>query len=213
MSSTPFDPSETPQASQSAKSVLRETLKAARQALEPARAQQLNHQLCVHLLRLVGDSDWLKIAAFHAFRGEPDLSAGLDALAGAGRQLFLPKVGERGEMTFHRWAPGCVMTPNRFGIPEPVTDEVVRPEQLDLVLMPLVAYSPNGSRLGMGAGFYDRAFAFRPALGLSTPRLVGVAYRFQQVDGLPSDPWDVPMDGCLTESGYEAFGPRSRGAW
>ena len=52
------------------------------------------------------------------------------------------------------------MAPNRFGIPEPAQGRECDPERLELVLTPLVAFAGNGTRLGMGAGFYDKTFAF-----------------------------------------------------
>ncbi|MDP1271011.1 5-formyltetrahydrofolate cyclo-ligase, partial [Klebsiella pneumoniae] len=63
----------------------------------------------------------------------------------------------------------------------------------------------SGTRLGMGAGFYDRAFEFRlsqPGLG---PSLIGTAYSLQEVDSLPAQHWDVPIDGVITDRGLKRF--------
>src|SRR5699024_1133377 len=97
------------------------------------------------------------VAAFVAHRGEPDLAPVLEWLDGSGRTALLPVVRNR-DMHFRRWRPGGEMAANRFGIPEPIASEAYTPAQIDLVLMPLVGFAADGTRLGMGAGFYDRAF-------------------------------------------------------
>lgn len=72
------------------------------------------------------------------------------------------------------------------------------PEQLQLVLMPLLGFDRRGGRLGMGGGYYDRSFAFRhdrPA----PPRLVGVGYACQEIPALDVQEWDVGLDAVVTE--------------
>ena len=108
-------------------------------------------------------------------------------------------------MTFRRWQPGEKMVANRFGIPEPVDGRECEPRRLELVLAPLVAFSGNGTRLGMGAGFYDRTFAFAKDNPAAGPWMVGIAYALQQVDSLPSQPWDVPLGAVITERGLQVF--------
>ncbi|PKL94780.1 MAG: 5-formyltetrahydrofolate cyclo-ligase, partial [Gammaproteobacteria bacterium HGW-Gammaproteobacteria-8] len=128
----------------------------------------------------------------------------LQVLAEAGRRIWLPVV-DGDDMHFHRWQPGVEMRPNRFGIPEPVGSRRCPAERLELVLTPLVAYSSNGNRLGMGAGYYDRAFEFLRRDPAAGPWLVGVAYGLQQVDSLPVEPWDVPLGAVITERGLQVF--------
>ena len=77
---------------------------------------------------------------------------------------------------------------------------------LDLVLAPLVAFDDQGHRLGMGGGFYDRHFGGLPER--LRPLLVGVAHEIQRADALPTQPWDMPLDGILTEAGWRTFSPR-----
>ena len=97
---------------------------------------------------------------------------------------------------------------NRFGIPEPRFDarHVIDPRTLDMVLMPLVAFDFSGERLGSGAGYYDRAFAF--ARARRRPRLIGLAYRWQGVESLERAPWDVPMHAVVTDAGVLRFAHR-----
>jgi len=99
---------------------------------------------------------------------------------------------------FADWTPSQPLRDNRFGIGEP-TGPARALKQLDLLLLPLVGFSDDGGRLGMGGGFYDRTLG---ALKLEErPLLLGLAYAAQQVEILPMDPWDVRLDGVLTERG------------
>jgi len=153
---------------------------------------------------MLDDRDYVDVAAFMPFRGEPDLVPALEALSEAGRRIWMPVV-DGDAMRFHRWRPGAAMQPNRFGIPEPVDSRECPARRLELVLTPLVAFSPAGHRLGMGAGFYDRAFAFARKEPATGPWMVGVAYTLQQTDSLPTEPWDVPLGGVITERGLQVF--------
>ncbi|HAI47668.1 MAG TPA: 5-formyltetrahydrofolate cyclo-ligase, partial [Stenotrophomonas sp.] len=103
-------------------------------------------------------------------------------------------------LRFAPWRPGLPLTANRYGIPEPdlAPAHTLAPEQMTLVVAPLVGFDAQGRRLGMGGGWYDRSFAFRhqrPA----PPWLVGVGFSVQQVDDLPIQPWDVAVDAICTE--------------
>lgn len=186
------------------KAELRKRLLETRAALHSHRRLRADRQICSHLLRLLGDRDHVDVAAFMPFRGEPDLTPAMQALSEAGRRIWLPAV-DGSAMSFRRWQPGGKMVPNRFGIPEPVDGRDCEARHLELVLAPLVAFSGNGTRLGMGAGFYDRTFAFANDNLAVCPWIVGVAYALQQVDSLPSEPWDVALGGVITERGLQVF--------
>src|SRR3546814_13859404 len=71
-------------------------------------------------------------------------------------------------------------------------------EDMALVVAPLVAFDAQCHRLGMGAGWYDRSFAFRRDRA-APPWLVGAAFATQQVDSIAAQSWDVRMDAVSTE--------------
>jgi len=77
---------------------------------------------------------------------------------------------------------------------------------LDLILTPLLAFDQQGNRMGMGAGYYDRSFAFRRyRQQWQQPRLVGTAWSFQEQQQLNAQPWDVPLDALVCEHGWRSF--------
>lgn len=103
-------------------------------------------------------------------------------------------------LRFAPWRPGAALVSNRYGIPEPdvAPDALLAGEDMALVVAPLVAFDARCHRLGMGAGWYDRSFAFRRDRA-APPWLVGAAFASQQVEAISTESWDVPMDAICTE--------------
>ena len=117
---------------------------------------------------------------------------------------YLPVLSQRSRnrLCFAPARPGMEFRSNRFGIPEPVVPKnaLVRTQDLDLILVPLVAFDARGNRLGMGGGFYDHSLEFLRHRGYwRKPLVLGLAHEFQRVDTLKPDPWDVPLAGIVTD--------------
>lgn len=112
----------------------------------------------------------------------------------------LPVLHADGRLRFAPWRSGAPLTANRYGIPEPEVTEtaLIEPEAMALVVVPLVGFDLSCARLGMGAGWYDRSFAFRNTRA-APPFLVGAAFAAQHIDTLTTESWDVPMDAVCTE--------------
>lgn len=83
-----------------------------------------------------------------------------------------------------------------FQIEEPTGDDLTDPAEIELIIVPAVAFDRNGNRLGRGKGFYDRL--------LQTTRAtkIGVGYDFQLIEEIPAEPHDVPMDMVITQRHY-----------
>jgi 5-formyltetrahydrofolate cyclo-ligase len=109
---------------------------------------------------------------------------------------------------FVRWDKTTRFRLNRFRIPEPYPDyRRSRPARwLDLVVMPLVAFDAQGTRMGMGGGFYDRTFACkRTHAQPQRPLLCGFAYDFQKVAYLQRQRWDIPLNQVVSDAGFFHF--------
>ena len=115
-------------------------------------------------------------------------------LIAMGKRVALPRVLDRlGSMDFLAWTPDAPLIPGPFRTshPEP-GDGPVTP---DAIIAPLVGFDRALNRLGQGGGYYDRAFArFPDALR------IGLAWSAQELDDVPADPWDLPLDIILTEA-------------
>lgn len=150
-----------------------------------------------------------RIAVYLPHDGELDPTPLLRRAWACGKTCYLPVLhGKR--LVFAAYRKGDGLRRNRFGIPEPVLPALKRvgAVALDLILVPLVAFDAQGNRLGMGAGFYDRTLAARARrTHWRRPRLIGVAYDFQQVAKLAPAPWDVPLDSVVTPGEWHIMTP------
>jgi 5-formyltetrahydrofolate cyclo-ligase len=128
----------------------------------------------------------------------------------AGHSVFYPRVEHAADSLEFRavCGPGD-LHPGHFGIPEPSGGERFEPERAEaaLVFVPGLAFSPDGRRLGRGAGFYDR-FLASTGPGVTA---VGLAYSFQVLERLPQEPWDRRLAYVVTERAV--FDARNSGQW
>lgn len=83
-----------------------------------------------------------------------------------------------------------------FHIEEPSGDDLTDPAEIELMVIPAVAFDRRGNRLGRGKGFYDRL------LGSTSATKIGVGYDFQLFDEIPVEPHDVPMDFVITQKHF-----------
>lgn len=144
------------------------------------------------------------IAVYMAADGELDLTPLMYHAWRMGKTIYLPVLNgpHAQSLFFAEYNEGDVLGLNRYRIPEPMiaAKARVKAQQLDMVLTPLVAFDEHGNRLGMGAGYYDRTFAFlKHRHHWFRPHLIGVAYSFQQVEQLEYQGWDVPLHAVATE--------------
>ncbi len=90
-----------------------------------------------------------------------------------------------------------VLVPSTFNVPEPIGHELpARPEDVEVVIIPMLAFDAEGNRLGYGAGYYDRFLCRYPH-----PQKIGIAFSCQQAKNIPADENDVKMDYIVTEKG------------
>ena len=142
------------------------------------------------------------IGAYVAVRGEIDPAPLVEWAWTRSTPVFVPRVTAGRTMVFAQWQPGSEHRVGAFGIPEPGHHARIRAAgRLAAVLVPVVAFDRRGSRLGMGAGFYDRTFEFRRHQPRgSAPVLIGLAYAWQEVEALERQSWDIPLDYIVTET-------------
>ncbi len=179
-----------------AKDVLRAALKELRAELsarDPDAGDTLADKFPLKLLERYGPN----VAAYLPIGSEIDPRPLMKRLASNGAELCLPRVEEDGTMTYRAWAPGEPLEARPFGLSEPAGDApFVSPT---LVLAPLLGYDRAGNRLGYGQGHYDRALSKLREQGRVF--VCGLAFFDQEVETLPSEPHDIPLDWVMTERG------------
>lgn len=181
---------------------LRSSLREARKKLSPEQQEAA----ALALYKLLGNQDFFRVAQriafYQAADGEIDPRKLLNLALSEGKACYLPVV-DADNPDFVSFAPYTAETelvPNKFGIAEPPANEVISSTHLDVVFVPLVGFSKDCFRLGMGKGFYDRTFSFKIFNRRSNPLLVGLAHECQLVDSFDVESWDVRLDSIATDA-------------
>ena len=174
---------------------LRSELRERRRALTEQAQAAAAATAAQHIIALPQWPHARRIAVYLAADGELDTGPLTDFARRQGKQLFLPIIQPDNSLSFARWHSGDSLTRNSLGIPEPGPDASRCPaRELDIIFLPLVGWDRQGSRLGMGGGFYDRSLA-----GIHGPLLIGLAHSCQEAEQIPQEDWDIPLDYIATD--------------
>lgn len=143
------------------------------------------------------------IMFYLSFRQEVDTEPMIRAALVGGKMVAVPRTIRRERVLvpcrLEDYETGLVT--GAYGIREPADCRPVPTGDLDMVIVPGVAFDRAGNRLGYGAGYYDRFLSSLGTCGGRRALAVGVAFALQVVDSLPAGPHDVPMDVIITEDG------------
>lgn len=172
------------------KKELRKDVKARIAAMSSVEKEQGSSGICDSLEILFRVCDASVVALFSPLPDEPQIRPLVDELSKK-KVVVLPRV-EGDVMNFYRYLPGT-LSKGSYGIMEPVLCEAVEPSDIDLMVVPGVAFTADGYRMGRGKGYYDK---YMSSDGFRAMR-VGVCYSCQLVDELPVDPHDVRMDEVI----------------
>jgi 5-formyltetrahydrofolate cyclo-ligase len=185
------------------KSELRQDYCTLRESLAPQETRAASQAVCE---RLAGFDPLLRAntaMAYLAFRSEIDLAALFDTLTEI--CWVMPRV-DGAHMVAHAFDPAHLIR-HRFGMLEPAPETPVVPAaEIDVVLVPGVAFDRRGGRLGFGGGYYDRFLPTTRALR------VGVSHTMCVADELPREPHDARMDWVVSPAETIRCVPTSRGA-
>jgi 5-formyltetrahydrofolate cyclo-ligase len=185
-------------------SQLRRDLKARRRQLSFQQRAKTSSEIVSKILSHTWFQTSQSIAFYLAANGEVDIKALIERAWQMNKTCYLPVLHplKHNSLWFVAYQPEQSLIKNRYDILEPKIDansRIIPPWAIDLVFLPLVAFDSQCHRLGTGGGYYDRTFAFINQSPKPRPRMVGVAYEFQKVSQLPSEPWDVQVDHVVTE--------------
>lgn len=182
---------------------LRKRLKAERARLSAEQAALSSEQVSRHILACDAYRKAHCIMGYLAFGKELSVDAVLLAALAEGKTVVVPLVTSATEMTPVVLRNMHDFELDRYGIRsvrQPA--EQIAPQNIDLVLVPGVAFDREGGRLGMGAGYYDR---FLPQAKRAV--LMGVTYDCLLQSELPKDEYDVCMQLLASESGVTTLSP------
>ena len=185
---------------------LRASLRARRRAVSAAARARAARQIARHADHVLNLRSGQRIGIYAATAEELDTSCLIALALRRGCLVYLPCIDRRRRVPAMRFAQITAaarpLQRNRFGIAEPEGPRLASVRLLDVVFLPLVAFDRHGARLGMGGGYYDRAFAFRRLRTIwHAPLLVGIGYASQEVASITPAAHDVPLDLVITERG------------
>jgi 5-formyltetrahydrofolate cyclo-ligase len=195
----PRDPKDEEQAARAffgahAKRELRTRMRSLRAVLPAAAAGERSRAATKRVLELPEYAAAKTIVAFSAIQKEADPAEILSSARASGKRVGLPRVVDE-LLELHEFGDVSELEEGAFGVLEPsATARVITPAEVDLVIVPGLAFDPRGHRLGYGRAFYDRLLPHMPQAFR-----VGFAYDFQVMMELPNDPHDVPMHAVVTD--------------
>ncbi len=136
-----------------------------------------------------------RIGCYVSVKSEVDTHGFIEAALSAGKRVAVPRTRRQGLMVHQEIQTLADLRPAPFGLLEPTGSDhpEIPPADFDLIIVPGLAFDRRGNRIGFGAGYYDRFLA------RVTASKIGLAYDFQILDHLPSDPHDIRLDLLVTE--------------
>lgn len=175
------------------KSAIRQRILSRRDALPEAEISRLSREIAMRFLAMRAYIEASTVALYSDIRSEVMTTDLFAAAIQAGKRVLYPRtIGSA--LEFVAVEDLETLVASRFGVREPSAGEVIPLSQIDLIVLPGVAFDAVGIRLGYGLGCYDRALAER---GRSI--LAGLAFDFQVVPSLPREEHDIPVDIVVTE--------------
>lgn len=179
------------------KRILRERMKGERRAAAKAQPDAAKHAAS-HFLNAIDVPEDAVVSLYYPMRDELDTEPLAAALFDKGVSVVLPVVARRKQpLLFRRYQPGDAFIDGVYG--ELVPAETAPTLTPTILVVPLLAFTRDGGRLGYGGGYYDRTLAHLRENG--KPLAVGYAYGAQEVDALPLTRLDQPLDWVVTERG------------
>lgn len=167
------------------KKEIRREIKCQTLALTAIESARQSENVAKRLLEIIAQREPKTVALFSPLADEVQISPLASQVA---CRVVLPRV-EGDDMEFYDYAPDSLIE-GSFGISEPQGESLCRAEEIDLMIVPGVAFTASGDRLGRGKGYYDKYLSregFRAYC-------VGVCYAHQLVGQLPVEPHDRRMD-------------------
>jgi 5-formyltetrahydrofolate cyclo-ligase len=184
-----------------AKAALRTRARAARASLDHGERADAAIAAAQHFFNAVALQVSDVVAAYWRIRDELDCQPILVKLMDSNQKVVLPAVlGPDQPLDLRVWEQGASLYESGFGTLAP-SDLAPRAEP-DIVIIPLLGFDSHGTRLGYGGGYYDRTLASMS----KKPKLVGLAFAAQELDHIPRELHDVPLDIIVTEAGVRHFG-------
>ena len=183
-----------------AKATLRQQARATRAAILNSTRGDAAKAVADHFFEAVTLAPGDIVAGYWRIKDEMDCQPILIRLMDSLQPVCLPVVlGDDLPLELRLWEQGAPLYEAGFGTLAP--SELAPQVEPDVILVPLLGFDKRGTRLGYGGGYYDRTLAKLS----KKPRLIGLAFAAQELDTVPREPHDIPLDAIITENGARTF--------
>ena len=173
------------------KEELRREIRQRKQQYSPSQLEELSLPIIARLRPHLADAR--VVLAYYSLPDEVNTHTLLDDLVAEGKTILLPKVLDDTTMELRRYTGQSDLREGALHVMEPVGSPFTDYAQIDLALIPGVAFDADGHRLGRGRGYYDRFLHYQLSI-INYPLLIGLCFDFQKVDAVPSDANDIPVN-------------------
>ncbi|MCR4335056.1 MAG: 5-formyltetrahydrofolate cyclo-ligase [archaeon] len=179
------------------KDFLRELMKKKRKYLSDAEVFEKSKKITQNLFSLKEINQAQNIALYISFNNEVETKQIIEKLWKQGKNVFVPVMKEESEehLYFAKIDSFEGLIENNKGILEPKEKVFIPPNEIELFIVPGVAFDKKGNRIGWGKGFYDKFFNFNKIVA----KKIGLAFEFQIVESISHKAHDVKMDFVVTE--------------
>jgi len=178
----------------SPKSDLRREVRREKKSVPKAALDRWSAAVCRRLERHPVLTRAKTVLMYSPLPDEPDIRPLVGEFHAAGKRVLLPKVTGEGTMDFILYTGEDSLRTGAFGILEPSGEAFTDLAAVAAAVIPGMAFSTDGRRLGRGKGYYDRALSAMP-----DTYKIGVCFPFQLKRTVPSDAWDVAMDEVVSD--------------
>ena len=175
------------------KNELRKVILEQRMQLSEEEVYEKSVQICNNVKTMKEYIEAEDICMYMPVNNEADVTFLIEDAWSRGKNVWLPKTSGR-RMDFFKFDQSTPLSEGSYKILEPESDVMLEPDEKTLILMPGVAFSMDGGRLGYGAGYYDIYLEQH-----STSKKIAVGYDFQIVDELPTEEHDIKPDFIISE--------------
>ncbi|HBF08577.1 MAG TPA: 5-formyltetrahydrofolate cyclo-ligase [Gammaproteobacteria bacterium] len=182
--------------------ILRKKIRQQRRALSPQNQSCASKKLQYQLLKIINKNQHrfknklIRIGTYKAGDGEISTAYFEKKTSSRRIEFLFPIIQKNKTLYFGKKIRNKFPRSNMYKIPEPLKEQQTHVNDLDILLLPLVAATRKGTRLGMGGGFYDRTLARIKKPG---PLLIGIAHDLQIISDIPEEPWDKPINYIATD--------------
>lgn len=179
----------------SSKKELRNLVRNRKAAHSPELLHAMSVEACRRVCRLTIWAEAQAVLLYHPLADEVDVRMLIQKAACEGKKVYLPVVTGSESIELRRWMPETMMMTGAFGISEPIGTEISQEEyrNIDLAIIPGMAFDKEGHRLGRGKGYYDRLLTRLPQA-----HLCGICFPFQLLPTLPHEAHDINMNTVIT---------------